>query len=134
MAGLRQLSWRSGLDLTGADPEQPVRDLPPSSLGRSRVALLFGPAARAGWTLGELARHAAATNGHRLLVGSADEVADDLQHWFEHGAADGFTVIPTHVPAGLEACTDLVVPRLQERGLFRREYAAGTLRGNLGLG
>jgi hypothetical protein len=60
-------------------------------------------------------------------------IADTLQQWFEGGAADGFIVMPPFFPGGFDDFVDLVVPILQERGLFRREYAGATLRDHLGL-
>ncbi|MFD1815272.1 NtaA/DmoA family FMN-dependent monooxygenase [Rhodococcus gannanensis] len=81
----------------------------------------------------ELVAQSAGGSGHRLLVGSAEQVADDLQSWFEAGAADGFTVMPAETAVDLENFTSLVVPILQERGLFQREYDAPTLRGRFGL-
>ncbi|MCW2816829.1 MAG: monooxygenase [Nocardioides sp.] len=66
------------------------------------------------------------------FVGTATTVADRLQEWFEAGAADGFLVGYDH-PAGFRRFTAEVVPLLQERGLFRTDYDATTLRGNLGL-
>jgi len=66
------------------------------------------------------------------FLGSAAEVADGLQEWFETGAADGF-ILHSDVPGTLSDFAELVVPVLQERGLFRREYEADTLRGMLGL-
>lgn len=69
--------------------------------------------------------------GQRTLVGSADEVADSLQQWFDGGAADGFIIMCDIFPGGLADFVDLVVPRLQERGLYPRAYQAATLRERL---
>jgi hypothetical protein len=66
------------------------------------------------------------------FVGSAATVADEIERWFREGAADGFN-IGVGEPNELEKFTSQVVPLLQARGLFRREYEADTLRGNLGL-
>ncbi|WP_145046805.1 LLM class flavin-dependent oxidoreductase [Paenibacillus xylanexedens] len=66
------------------------------------------------------------------FIGTPEQIADQIQEWFEGGAADGFN-IRTVVPNGLADFVDLVVPVLQERGLFRTEYEQDTLRGNLGL-
>ena len=60
-------------------------------------------------------------------------MADDLQHWFESGACDGFNIMPATFPEGLDDFVDLCIPELQRRGLFRTAYEAETLRGNLGL-
>ncbi|QHT63125.1 LLM class flavin-dependent oxidoreductase [Paenibacillus lycopersici] len=66
------------------------------------------------------------------FLGTPEAVADKLQAWFEAGAADGF-IVGAAGPNGLEEFVDHVVPILQARGLFRSEYEADTLRGNLGL-
>ena len=67
-----------------------------------------------------------------LFVGTPGEVADGLQEWFEE-ACDGFVVAATHFPGGYEDFVRLVVPELQRRGIFHRDYAGTTLRENLGL-
>lgn len=66
------------------------------------------------------------------FIGTPEQVADQIQTWFEGGGADGF-MIAAAVPNGLEEFVDRVVPILQERGLFRTEYESSTLRGNLGI-
>jgi FMN-dependent oxidoreductase (nitrilotriacetate monooxygenase family) len=67
------------------------------------------------------------------FVGSAKTVADRLEEWFAGGACDGFVISATHVPGTYADFVQLVVPELQRRGLFRREYHGTTLRENLGL-
>jgi FMN-dependent oxidoreductase (nitrilotriacetate monooxygenase family) len=66
------------------------------------------------------------------FVGSAIQVADTMQEWFEQGAADGFLVGSAH-PDGLAYFVERVIPILRQRNLFRSEYEHDTLRGNLGL-
>jgi alkanesulfonate monooxygenase SsuD/methylene tetrahydromethanopterin reductase-like flavin-dependent oxidoreductase (luciferase family) len=70
---------------------------------------------------------------HNPIVGGPKEVADRLEHWFTERACDGFVVSATHVPGAYEDFVRFVVPELQRRGLFRRDYAGKTLRENLGL-
>ena len=67
------------------------------------------------------------------ITGDPVEVADYMQEWFENGAADGFNLFPPFVPGSVQAFTDLVVPELQRRGLYRTEYAGSTFRHHLGL-
>jgi alkanesulfonate monooxygenase SsuD/methylene tetrahydromethanopterin reductase-like flavin-dependent oxidoreductase (luciferase family) len=74
-------------------------------------------------TLGELPR----------FVGTPAEVADGLEEWFAGRACDGFVLAATHMPGAYEDFARLVVPELQHRGLFHREYTGPTLRENLGL-
>jgi FMN-dependent oxidoreductase (nitrilotriacetate monooxygenase family) len=68
----------------------------------------------------------------REFVGTGVQVADAILRWFENGAADGFILFES-LPRQLDAFVSEVVPVLQERGLFRKEYEHHTLRGNLGL-
>ncbi len=70
---------------------------------------------------------------HNPIVGGPQEVADRLEEWFLAPACDGFVVSATHVPGAYEDFVRHVVPELQRRGLFRREYEGTTLRQNLGL-
>lgn len=72
-------------------------------------------------------------SGHRLVVGSAEQVADTLEEWFLAGAGDGFNLMPDMFPSGAEIFVDEVVPILRKRGVFRHEYTGSTLREHLGL-
>ena len=65
-------------------------------------------------------------------LGTPEQVADKVQEWFEAEAADGF-IIASELPSGLSDFVELVVPILQERGLYRTDYEHDTLRGNLGV-
>ncbi|MET0269508.1 MAG: LLM class flavin-dependent oxidoreductase [Sphingomonas sp.] len=72
-------------------------------------------------------------SGHRLVVGTPEQVADTLEEWLRAGAADGFNLMPDMFPSGAEIFVDEVVPLLRRRGVFRHEYGGGTLRDHLGL-
>ncbi|MFT4010323.1 MAG: NtaA/DmoA family FMN-dependent monooxygenase [Nocardioidaceae bacterium] len=72
-------------------------------------------------------------SGHRSIVGTPEQVADDIETWFRERGADGFNLNVDFFPGGLELVVDQLVPELQRRGIFRREYAGFTLRENLGL-
>lgn len=85
------------------------------------------------YTLRMLLREIMKAAGHGVVVGSAEQVADHMQHWFENGATDGFAILPPSVPVGLDRFLNEVVPILQARGVFRTEYVPGTLRDNLGF-
>jgi hypothetical protein len=67
------------------------------------------------------------------IVGSPQQVADRLEQWFAERACDGFVIAATHVPGAYEDLVRYVVPELQRRGLFRKDFAGKTLRENLGL-
>jgi len=68
-----------------------------------------------------------------LFVGTPTDVADQLEEWFVGEACDGFVLAATHMPGTYEDFARLVVPELQQRGLFRTEYPGSTLRDTLGL-
>ena len=70
--------------------------------------------------------------GYRV-IGTPGQVADMMEHWLDNGAADGFNITPTHLPYGIDAFVEYVVPELQRRGRFRTQYEGATLRENLGL-
>ncbi|WOC11438.1 LLM class flavin-dependent oxidoreductase [Gordonia sp. MP11Mi] len=85
-------------------------------------------------TLRQLLTKLSGGGGHRIVVGTPEQIADDIELWFRAGAADGFNVMPDVLPSGFDAFVDHVVPELQRRGLFRTDYDSTTLRGHLGLG
>jgi FMN-dependent oxidoreductase (nitrilotriacetate monooxygenase family) len=70
---------------------------------------------------------------HNPIVGGPTEVADQLEAWFAAPACDGFVLSATHVPGAYEDFVRFVIPELQQRGLFRKDFAGTTLRENLGL-
>jgi alkanesulfonate monooxygenase SsuD/methylene tetrahydromethanopterin reductase-like flavin-dependent oxidoreductase (luciferase family) len=86
-----------------------------------------------GWQSRLLYERVAGARGHWTVVGTAESIADQLEHWFTTGAADGFNVLAPTLPHGLKDFAQLVVPELQRRGLFRTEYTGRTLRDHLGL-
>ncbi|MEV6067633.1 LLM class flavin-dependent oxidoreductase [Nocardia sp. NPDC052001] len=133
---LRQLSSLLGIDLTEHALDAPLPPLPPESEiegGKSRFTLVKELAEKEQLTVRQLIGKLGGGRGHRTLAGTPEQIADDLQSWFEGGAADGFNIMPPYLPGGLEDFVDKVVPILQERGLFRTEYTATTLRGHYGL-
>jgi alkanesulfonate monooxygenase SsuD/methylene tetrahydromethanopterin reductase-like flavin-dependent oxidoreductase (luciferase family) len=95
--------------------------------------LLLDLARRENLTIRELYLRIAGARGHWQVVGTPGRIADEMEHWFTTGAADGFNVMPPHLPVGLRDFVELVLPELRRRGLFRTEYQGRTLRENLGL-
>jgi FMN-dependent oxidoreductase (nitrilotriacetate monooxygenase family) len=84
-------------------------------------------------TLRQLRDIVAMSAGHRVVIGTPEEVADDLESWFRSGATDGFALMTPWQPGPLTAFVDKVIPILVERGLFRADYSGSTLREHLGL-
>jgi N-acetyl-S-(2-succino)cysteine monooxygenase len=117
-------------DFKQYDPDAPFPEL--GDIGhqayRSVSDQIKGIAAKGNLTLREVAREFAIPRHD--FIGTAEQVADACERWFHAGAADGFIIAPL---TRFEDFVELVVPILQERGLFRTEYEADTFRGNLGL-
>ncbi|SDB68888.1 LLM class flavin-dependent oxidoreductase [Belnapia rosea] len=130
---LSMLSSRLGVDVSGfpLDALVPELPLPDSSHGFARVMLAKALRERMTWR--DLFNLTGAARGHWVICGAPESIADTLQEWFEAGACDGFNILPPYFPGGFDDFVDLVVPVLQERGLFRREYSGTTLREHLGL-
>ncbi|MFI7537277.1 LLM class flavin-dependent oxidoreductase [Streptosporangium sp. NPDC049376] len=122
-----------GVDLSGYPLDGPLPPLPPSNTAKGRFTLLTEMARREKLTIRRLYQHVAGGRGHWHLTGSVSEVADELQYWFEEGAADGFFIMPPKLPGSLDDFALQVVPELRRRGLFRTEYTGRTLREHLGL-
>ncbi|MFC4137784.1 MULTISPECIES: LLM class flavin-dependent oxidoreductase [unclassified Microbacterium] len=126
----------------GRDPESLPLDRPlPDDLpsedeiegAKSRFTLIVELARRENLTVRELIGRLGGGRGHRTFAGTAVQVADTIQHWFENGAADGFNIMPAVLPSGLEVFVEQVLPILRERSLFRSEYTGSTLREHYGL-
>lgn len=134
MAGLSFMSASMNYDLSVHDVDAPVPDIRAQIRGsKGRFDVVIANAIERGLTLGELGRDYAKGLAFAKFVGSPHTVADRIEEWVTGGAADGFIVMPPYMPIGAERFLQGVVPELQRRGLFRREYAAATLRGHLGL-
>ncbi|MGW8992122.1 LLM class flavin-dependent oxidoreductase [Streptomyces zhihengii] len=134
--GLQQLSGMLGTDLTGLPLDGPLPELPGESAingNKSRFTLVADLARRERLTIRELIARLGGGRGHRVFAGTPEQIADQLEEWFTSGAADGFNIMPPHLPGGLEDFVDHVVPLLQRRGLFRTEYAGRTLRDHYGV-
>lgn len=100
---------------------------------QSRHEAVLDPARRGHFTIRQFLHRHNGGHGHFTFTGTPLQVADFLQHRFEHQAADGFNIMPQLLPSSLELFVEKVIPELQNRGLFRTEYEGETFRENLGL-
>jgi FMN-dependent oxidoreductase (nitrilotriacetate monooxygenase family) len=137
--GLDQLEKMAGVSLRHLELDERVPMEVFGSAGnvldnhRSRKQVVANIVERDRPTLRELLHRLAGGRGHNVVHGTPVQIADTIQEWFEGGAADGFNVMPPLYPQLLDTFTDKVVPILQDRGLFRTEYAGTTLRDHYGL-
>jgi FMN-dependent oxidoreductase (nitrilotriacetate monooxygenase family) len=131
-SGIASLSIALGHDASGFDLDSPLPDIPESNASKSGRERVIARARRDNLTVRQLARIAGSYGG-LAMVGTPHMIADRMEEWLYTGACDGFNIMFPWVPGGLDDFVDRVVPELQRRGLFRREYEGRTLRDNLGL-
>ena len=131
-SSIPNLSIRLGVDVSGFELDAPLPELAPSNQSQSSQASLAALARRKNLTVRELARIVGGYRGLTML-GTPEEIADEMQKWLETEASDGFNIMFHTVPQGLDEFVDLVVPELTRRGIFREAYTGTTLREHLGL-
>jgi FMN-dependent oxidoreductase (nitrilotriacetate monooxygenase family) len=132
-SGIATLGVLLGCDVSSFDLDGPLPEIPQSNASQSSRQKLVEMAARDSMTVGQLAQYVGGSFTSLELIGTAQSIADEMETWLGEDACDGFNIMFPFLPAGLDDFVDLVVPELQRRGLFRREYEGSTLRENLGL-
>ncbi len=131
-SGIASLSIALGHDASGFDPDAPLPEIPESNASKSGRERVLALAARENLTVRQLAGRLGGYSG-LAMVGTPAMIADQMEEWLLQAGCDGFNVMFPYLPGGLDDFVDQVVPELQRRGLFRREYEGRTLRENLGL-
>ncbi len=127
-----QLSIALGHDASKFDPDGPLPEVPETNASKSGRERAIGLARRENLTVRQLARRLAGHSG-LAMIGTAKTIADAMEQWLMTQACDGFTIQFPYIPGGVDEFVERVVPELQRRGIFRREYEGTTLRENLGL-
>lgn len=131
-SGIHSLSGMLGHDVSDYDPDGPLPEIPPTNASQSARERVIDLARRENLTIRELAARAGSYSG-LAFVGTPQTIADQMQEWLEARASDGFNIMFPWLPGGLDDFVDRVVPELQRRGIFRRDYEGSTLRDHLGL-
>lgn len=131
---LALLSGHTGVDFSKYDPDEYVEDLKTDAshgfLDKYTVASTSKK-----WTVREAVLNHGLGIGATKIVGTPEQIADKLIELSTDGDADGFNIIQAHSPGTFEDFIEYVIPVLQERGVYRTEYEASTLRENLfGIG
>ncbi|MGE0679595.1 MAG: LLM class flavin-dependent oxidoreductase [Candidatus Binatia bacterium] len=132
-SGIATLSVQLGHDVSGLDLDGPLPDMPESNASRSARQKLLDMARRDKLTVRQLAQYVGGSFGVLEMIGTPTMIAEQMEEWLVTEGCDGFNVMFPYLPGGLDDFVDRVVPQLQRRGLFRREYEGKTLRENLGL-
>jgi FMN-dependent oxidoreductase (nitrilotriacetate monooxygenase family) len=131
-SGISSLSIALGHDASVFDPNQPLPEIPESNASKSGRERVIALAKREKLTVRQLAQRLGGYSG-LAMVGTPASVADQMEEWLTSEGSDGFNVMFPYLPGGLDDFVNKVVPELQRRGIFRREYEGSTLRDNLGL-
>jgi len=131
-SAIAALSIALGCDATAFDPDGPLPEIPESNASKSGRERAIALAQRENLTVRQLAQRLGGFGG-LSMVGTPGMIADQMEEWLEARGSDGFNVMFPFLPEGLDDFVDRVVPELQRRGIFRREYEGKTLRENLGL-
>jgi alkanesulfonate monooxygenase len=131
-SAIASLSIALGHDASGFEPDGPLPPIPESNASQSGRARIVELAQREKLTVRQLAQRVGGYAG-LAFVGTPVMIADQMEEWLMTEASDGFNIMFPYLPGGLDDFVDRVVPELQRRGLFRREYEGTTLRENLGL-
>jgi FMN-dependent oxidoreductase (nitrilotriacetate monooxygenase family) len=132
-SGIASLSVLLGTDASGFDLDGPLPDIPESNASQSGRQKLVDKARTENLTVRQLAQYVGGSCGSLEMVGTPAMIADQMEQWLVERGSDGFNVMFPYLPGGLDDFVDRVVPELQRRGIFRREYEGATLRENLGL-
>jgi long-chain alkane monooxygenase len=124
------MSGWTGVDFSKLPLDEPIHFGEHDAMTSALEAFTIADPTRS-WTVREIAQHAAVGGRGPVVVGSPEEVADELHAWVAETDVDGFNLAYAVTPETFADFVDLVVPELQRRGVYKREYARGTLREKL---
>jgi FMN-dependent oxidoreductase (nitrilotriacetate monooxygenase family) len=131
-SGIGSLNSMLGFDVSSFDPDGPLPDIPETNASRSARARITELARTENLSIRQLAQRAGSYAG-LAFVGTPTSIADEMEQWLVEEGSDGFNIMFSWLPEGLDEFVEKVVPELQRRGIFRREYEGMTLREHLGL-
>ncbi len=120
----------TGIDFAEYDLDEPIKYIKNDAIQSATEALTSADPSRV-WTVREIAEFGGIGGLGPVVVGSPERVADELQAWVEETDIDGFNLAYAVTPETFADIVDLLVPELQRRGVYKQEYAPGTLREKL---
>jgi alkanesulfonate monooxygenase len=130
---IASLSIALGHDASKLDPDGPLpANIPESNASQSGRQRAIDLARSENLTVRQLAQRLGGYAG-LAMVGTPKTIADEMEEWLFTEGSDGFTVMFPYLPGALDDFVARVIPELQGRGLFRRDYEGTTLREHLGL-
>ena len=127
---LALLSGWTGIDFSRYDPDAVIEYLE-NDAGRTALASFSSADPTRKWTVREAAQFVGLGGRSPVLVGSAAEVADALIAWQAATGIDGFNLTYAVAHETFADIVEFVVPELQRRGVYQKDYTDGTLRNKL---
>jgi FMN-dependent oxidoreductase (nitrilotriacetate monooxygenase family) len=131
-SGIGSLNSALGYDVSGFDPDGPLPEIPQTNASQSARERVIALAQQEHLTIRQLAQRIGSYGG-LAFVGTPQTIADQMEQWLTEEGSDGFNIMFPFLPEGLDDFVDQVIPELQQRGIFRKDYEGKTLRQNLGL-
>jgi FMN-dependent oxidoreductase (nitrilotriacetate monooxygenase family) len=131
-SAIHSLNGMLGFDVSGYNPDGPLPEIPETNASKSARARVVEAARTKNLTIRQLATRTGGYSG-LAFVGTPRTIADEMEQWLAEEGSDGFNIMFPWLPGGLDDFVDRVVPELQSRNLFRRDYEGTTLRDHLGL-
>ncbi|HLR61969.1 MAG TPA: LLM class flavin-dependent oxidoreductase [Lentibacillus sp.] len=123
------LSGHTGVDFSKYEPDEYIDDLESEAVQGNIDLYAKDPNKK--WTLREAVKNHGLGNGTVKFIGTPEQIADHIEQWSIEGGADGFNIAQTYSPGTFREFVDHVVPELQKRGIYRKEYEGATLRENM---
>jgi len=131
-SAVASLSIALGHDASGFDPDGPLPEIPETNASKTGRAQVLKFTQEEQLTVRQLAQRYGGYAG-LAFVGTPETIADEMVQWLTARGSDGFNIVFPYLPQGLDDVVDRLVPELQRRGVFRRDYEGATLREHLGL-
>lgn len=131
-SAVASLSIALGHDASGFDPDGPLPEIPETNASKTGRAQVLKFTQEEQLTVRQLAQRYGGYAG-LAFVGTPETIADEMAQWLTARGSDGFNIVFPYLPQGLDDVVDRLVPELQRRGIFRRDYEGATLREHLGL-
>jgi len=131
-SAVASLSIALGHDASGFDPDGPLPEIPETNASKTGRAQVLKFTQEEQLTVRQLAQRYGGYAG-LAFVGTPETIADEMAQWLTARGSDGFNIVFPYLPQGLDDVVDRLVPELQRRGIFKRDYEGATLREHLGL-
>jgi FMN-dependent oxidoreductase (nitrilotriacetate monooxygenase family) len=132
--GVENLSKILDYDLTSYPVDGPMPEISGEVDGiDGKRAIVSAWVREEGLTVRQTYERFIASIGSKVVLGTAPDIADEIEDWYCSGACDGFLISPSIMPTGLSDFVEFVIPELQRRGIFRTKYEGRNLREIMGL-